>query len=78
SLPGYYLQKKDPGLYDLMTNGVLQGKFDFDDARTSCEEMVTTMGEMTEEDAYSTLARAQAWTNAVKSGDAVQAKEDVL
>ncbi|HHC7399570.1 TPA: integrating conjugative element protein [Vibrio parahaemolyticus] len=78
SLPGYYLQKKDPGLYDLMTNGVLQGKFDFDDARTSCEEMVSTMGEMTKEDAYSTLARAEAWTNAVKSGDAVQAKEDVL
>lgn len=78
SLPGYYLQKKDPGLYDLMTNGVLQGKFDFDDARTSCEEMVTTMGEMTKEDAYSTLARAQAWANAVKSGDAVQAKEEVL
>lgn len=78
SLPGYYLQKKDPGLYDLITNGVLQGKFDFDDARTSCEEMVSTMGEMTKEDAYSTLARAEAWTNAVKSGDAVQAKEDVL
>ncbi|HBC3474112.1 TPA: integrating conjugative element protein [Vibrio parahaemolyticus] len=78
SLPGYYLQKKDPGLYDLMTNGVLQGKFDFDDARTSCEEMVSTMGEMTKEDAYRALARAEAWTNAVKSGDAVQAKEDVL
>ncbi|EOV0875635.1 integrating conjugative element protein [Vibrio parahaemolyticus] len=78
SLPGYYLQKKDPGLYDLITNGVLQGKFDFDDARTSCEEMVSTMGEMTKEDAYSTLARAEAWTNAVKSGDAVQAKKDVL
>ncbi|MFA0602901.1 integrating conjugative element protein, partial [Vibrio sp. 10N.222.49.E4] len=73
SLPGYYLQKKDPGLYDLMTNGVLQGKFDFDDASSSCEAMVDTMGEMNTDKAYATLARAQAWTNAVKSGDAVRA-----
>lgn len=78
SLPGYYLQKKDPGLYDLMTNGVLQGKFDFDDARTSCEDMVETMGEMSSEKAYGTLARAQKWTEAVKSGDAIRAKEEVL
>ncbi|MHA7232109.1 hypothetical protein ACVT98_26645 (plasmid) [Vibrio campbellii] len=78
SLPGYYLQKKDPGLYDLMTNGVLQGKFDFDDARSSCEAMVETMGEMNTDKAYGALARAEAWTHAVKSGDAIQAKEDVL
>ena len=77
SLPGYYLQKKDPGLYDLMTNGVLQGKFDFDDASSSCEAMVDTMGEMNTDKAYATLARAQAWTNAVKSGDAVRAKQEV-
>lgn len=78
SLPGYYLQKKDPGLYDLMTNGVLQGKFDFDDARTSCEDMVESMGEMGSDNAYGALARAEKWTNAVKSGDAIRAKEEVL
>ncbi|WP_408741616.1 integrating conjugative element protein [Vibrio mediterranei] len=78
SLPGYYLQKKDPGLYDMLTNGVLQGKFDFDNGRTSCEAMTETMGEMTPDSAYSALARAQKWTEAVKSGDAVRAKNEVL
>lgn len=78
SLPGYYLQKRDPGLYDLMTNGVLQGKFDFDNGMTSCESMVETMGEMSKDKAYSALAKAEAWTQAVKSGDAVKAKKEVL
>ena len=78
SLPGYYLQKRDPGLYDLMTNGVLQGKFDFDNGMTSCESMVETMGEMSKDKAYASLAKAEAWTQAVKSGDAVKAKEVVL
>ncbi len=78
SLPGYHLQKRDPGLYDMMTNGVLQGKFDFDDGRTSCESMVETMGEMNKDQAYAAMARAEAWTQAVKSGDAVKAKETVL
>ncbi len=78
SLPGYYMQKRDPGLYDMMTNGVLQGKFDFDDGRTSCESMVETMGSITKDQAYAAMARGQAWAQAVKSGDAVKAKEDAL
>lgn len=78
SMPGYYIQKRDPGLYDMLTNGVLQGKFDFDDGRTSCEAMVETMGEFNKDKAYNAMARAEAWTQAVKSGDAVRAKNEVL
>lgn len=78
SMPGYYIQKRDPGLYDMLTNGVLQGKFDFDDGRTSCETMVETMGEFNKDKAYNAMARAEAWTQAVKSGDAVRAKNEVL
>ncbi|MFM2588232.1 integrating conjugative element protein [Vibrio sp. TBV020] len=78
SMPGYYIQKRDPGLYDMLTNGVLQGKFDFDDGRTSCEGMVETMGEFNKDKAYNAMARAEAWTQAVKSGDAVRAKNEVL
>lgn len=74
SLPGYYLQKEDPGLYDLMTNGVLQGKFDFDDAKTSCEAITKNLGEMSPSNAWTQLSQGQAWTQAVKSGDAVQAQ----
>lgn len=74
SLPGYYLQKEDPGLYDLLTNGVLQGKFDFDDAKTSCEAMTKTLGDMSPTNAWTQLSQGQTWTQAVKRGDAVQAQ----
>ncbi|GLO64077.1 integrating conjugative element protein [Vibrio sp. MACH09] len=78
SYPGYLIQKEDPGLYDMLTNGVLQGKFDFDDGLTSCEGMVEEMGEMTADKSYNAIARAKAWTQAVKSGDAVRAKDKVM
>ena len=78
SLPGYFIQKRDPGLYDLLTNGVLQGKFDFDNGRTSCETMTEQMGDILQGSDYNATARAKAWTQAVKSGDAVRAKEKAL
>ena len=78
SLPGYFIQKRDPGLYDLLTNGVLQGKFDFDNGRTSCESMTEEMGGIMQGNDYNTAARAKAWTQSVKSGDAVKAKNDAL
>ncbi|MEZ9997894.1 integrating conjugative element protein [Vibrio sp. 10N.261.46.A3] len=78
SLPGYLIQKEDPGLYDLLTNGVLQGKFDFDDALTSCEAMTETMGETIANSDYYAQAKAELWAKEAKSGDAVQAKQSVL
>ena len=76
SLPGYFLQKEDPGLYDLLTNGVLQGKFDFDNGKTSCEAMTKTMGDKLASNEWTELSQGHAWTKAVKTGDAVQAKID--
>ncbi|RJX68678.1 integrating conjugative element protein [Vibrio sinensis] len=78
SLPGYFIQKRDPGLYDMLTNGVLQGKFDFDDGQTSCESITETMAGVIQGSDYNAAARAQAWTQAVKSGDAVKAKETAM
>ncbi|WP_394230487.1 integrating conjugative element protein [Shewanella colwelliana] len=76
SLPGYFIQKEDPGLYDLLTNGVLQGKFDFDNAKTSCEDMTSMMGDKLGSSDWAQLSKAQTWTHAAKKGDAVQAKKD--
>lgn len=74
SLPGYYLQKENPGLYDLMTSGVLQGKSDFDKSKSSCEDMTQTMGDMLSSNSWTQLSQGEAWTQAVKSGDAIQAE----
>lgn len=75
SLPGYLIQKEDPGLYDLLTNGVLQGKFDFDDGLTSCEAMSETMGDTLSNNDYYAQAKAELWAKEARRGDAVKAKK---
>ena len=39
SMPAMIIQRANPQLYDLLTNGVLQGRLDFDNLKTSCEEL---------------------------------------
>ncbi len=78
SLPGYLIQKEDPGLYDLLTNGVLQGKFDFDNGLTSCEAMSETMGDTLSNNDYYAQAKAELWAKEARRGDAVKAKKNVL
>ena len=51
SLPAMIIQRANPQLYDTLTNGLYQGKLDFNQFKTSCEEMSakladTTFGQM--------------------------------
>ena len=39
SLPAMVIQRANPQLYDILTNGLYQGKIDFNSLKTSCEEM---------------------------------------
>ncbi|KAE9541365.1 integrating conjugative element protein [Ursidibacter maritimus] len=39
SLPAMIIQRANPQLYDLLSNGMYQAKLDFDSLKTSCEEM---------------------------------------
>ena len=39
SLPAIAIQRADPLLYDLLQQGILQGKVDFEYAKTSCEDL---------------------------------------
>ena len=75
SLPGYLIQKEDPGLYDLLTNGVLQGKFYFDNGLTSCEAMSETIGDTLSNNDYYAQAKAELWAKEARRGDAVKAKK---
>lgn len=47
SLPAMALQRANPQLYDLITNGVYQGKIDFGRLKTSCEEMSKVLADYT-------------------------------
>lgn len=43
SLPAMVIQRANPQLYDLLTNGVLQGRLDFDKSLLSCQKMAGKM-----------------------------------
>jgi len=80
-LPAMAIQRANPGLYDLLQSGILQGKADFEFAETSCEEMnnmITGDGPVPFEK-FTTTAKSNAWRREIQStgGDAVQAKENV-
>jgi integrating conjugative element protein (TIGR03755 family) len=42
-LPALAIQKANPALYDMLQQGILQGKLDFEWAETSCDEMARVM-----------------------------------
>ena len=45
ALPGYLLQKANPGLYDIFQNGLLRGWSKFTLATKSCEQMMHEIGQ---------------------------------
>ncbi|MDH3000184.1 integrating conjugative element protein [Chelonobacter oris] len=47
SMPAMILQRANPQLYDLITNGVYQGKIDFNNLKTSCEDMTHKLADAT-------------------------------
>jgi hypothetical protein len=46
SLPALIIQRADPGLYNLLTNGVLQARLDFDRSKMTCRAMANRLADM--------------------------------
>ncbi|MEG3127003.1 integrating conjugative element protein [Pantoea cypripedii] len=47
SLPAMLIQRANPGLYDMLTNGVLQANVSFDKAQLNCQNMAKKFAETT-------------------------------
>ena len=78
SLPAMIIQRANPGLYDLLSNGVLQGRIDFDRASMSCRQMSERMAEMASGQGWQQMAKAESWQSAAQSSaDVVSAQEQV-
>jgi len=78
SLPGLILQRANPGLYDLMQNGILQGKLDVEFAQTSCEAITRAMSEKLPADDWTLVSAGQSWRQAIENGeDIIEAKRAV-
>ncbi|MCP1107760.1 integrating conjugative element protein [Serratia nevei] len=78
SLPALIIQRADPGLYNLLTNGVLQARLDFDRSKLSCRAMAERMADLAGgQTGWSQLAEGIALKETVRSGntDAVGAVE---
>ncbi|MCD5986498.1 integrating conjugative element protein [Pseudomonas sp. CDFA 553] len=75
SLPALIIQRADPGLYNLLTNGILQARVDFDRSKASCAAMAAKMADIAgNQTGWNTLAQGQAMKEAVaQNGDAVAA-----
>lgn len=76
SLPALIIQRADPGLYNLLTNGILQARLDFDRSKMTCRAMANRMADMAGgQVSWDQLAEGMALKQSVASGDAVSAVE---
>lgn len=46
SLPAMLIQRANPGLYELLSNGVLQGRLDFDKSKLGCQALSEKMADV--------------------------------
>jgi len=77
SLPALIIQRADPGLYNLLTNGVLQARLDFDRSKLTCRAMAEKMADMAGgQMGWNQLAQGMALRQAVTSTDAVSAVDE--
>jgi len=77
SLPALIIQRADPGLYNLLTNGVLQARLDFDRSKLTCRAMADKMADMAGgQMGWNQLAQGMALRQAVSSTDAVSAVDE--
>lgn len=47
SMPAMILQRANPGLYEMITNGVLQAGLAFDKSKLNCESMANKLADYT-------------------------------
>ncbi|WP_275286854.1 hypothetical protein [Halomonas elongata] len=77
SLPAMIIQRSNPALYDLLTNGVLQGRMDFDKSKLSCQRMSEALADATIGGQMQQSAMAENWQDIASSNpDAVAAQEE--
>lgn len=78
SLPAMIIQRANPGLYELLSNGVLQGRIDFDRSKLTCQAMAAKMADKVDQAGWGALAQNQEMQKNLEQsdGDAVMAVKD--
>ncbi|WP_431480017.1 integrating conjugative element protein [Pseudomonas simiae] len=75
SLPALIIQRANPGLYELLSNGVMQGRIDFDRSKLTCQAMAEKMSDKVGQAGWGALAKNQEMQGNLEQtgGDAVAA-----
>lgn len=74
SLPALIIQRADPGLYNLLTNGILQARLDFDRSKATCRAIANRMVDLAGgQVGWNQLAEGMALKQSVTGTDAVSA-----
>src|SRR3569833_1108667 len=74
SLPALLIQRADPGLYNLLTNGILQARLDYDRSKSTCRAIANHLADITQgEFGWDQLSEGLALRDAVGGNDAVAA-----
>lgn len=77
SLPALIIQRADPGLYNLLTNGILQARLDFDRSKLTCRQIADRLTELAGgQIGWNQLAEGLTLRDAIGSRDAVSAIEE--
>lgn len=77
SLPALIIQRADPALYNLLTNGVLQARLDFDRSKLTCRAIANRMADIAGGQlGWDQIAEGLVLKKAVQSTDAVSAVEE--
>lgn len=78
SLPALVIQRLNPGLYDLLQNGVLEAGQEFRIAKLRCDEIADDMGETLAHEGWSGIARGDYWRRQAEVGgrDVVEVVEE--
>lgn len=75
SMPALIIQRANPGLYELLSNGVMQGRIDFDRSKLTCQAMAEKMADKVGQAGWGALAKNQEMQGNLEQtgGDAVAA-----
>lgn len=74
SLPALIIQRADPGLYNLLTNGILQARLDYDRSKTACRTIANHLADLAQgEFSWDQLSEGLALRDSVGGTDAITA-----
>lgn len=79
SMPAMAIQRANPGLYEMLTNGVLQAGLNFDKSQLNCQNMSKKLADYTLSSKWQQAAVSEEYKNIVASsgGDAVSSDQQL-